>query len=279
MKPSFLIIGGQKCGTTSLYRYLSEHPLVVPSYRKEVSFFTGNFDKGIDWYLAQFPPLESQEKIAGEATPNYIFYPHAPKRVFEFFPEIKLVALLRDPVERAISHYYHNRHMNRILKTKKKREPLSLEKAIARENGRIKADVKRLQTDENYNRCSEYNHYSYLTKGIYVDQLKRWLEVFPREQLLILKSEDFFKNSNAIVKEVLTFLNLPEFELPEYKQHNKGFIKQKKQVSDAIKLQLAEYFQPHNQRLEEFLGRKFDWDNKYQNLETHPAPDGEIKPD
>ncbi|MDY6805892.1 MAG: sulfotransferase domain-containing protein [Cyanobacteriota bacterium] len=269
MKPSFLIIGGQKCGTTSLYQYLCEHPQVVSARRKEVSFFTGNFNKGNNWYLKQFPRVESQEIITGEASPNYIFYPHTPQRVYEFFPEMKLVALLRDPVERAISHYYHNRKMNQIIKKGKKREPLSFEMAIERENRRIKGDIKRLQIDNNYNRCYNFNHYSYLTKGIYVDQLKRWMEVFPREQLLIFKSEHFFKNPSITLKEVLEFLDLPEFELPEYKQRNKGTLKKakKKSISDSLKLQLAEYFQPHNQRLEEFLGMKFDWDKKYQNLE------------
>ncbi|MCL2934734.1 MAG: sulfotransferase domain-containing protein [Trichodesmium sp. MAG_R03] len=258
MKPSFLIIGGQKCGTTSLYTYLCEHPQILPASRKEVNFFTGNFEKGINWYLEQFPAEESQDLITGEASPNYIFYPHTPKRVFQFFPKIKLILLLRDPVERAISHYHHNLTMNQKIKGKK-REPLSFEEAIERENLRIKKDIEKIKIDDNYNKCYNYNHYSYLTKGIYIDQLKRWMEFVPREQLLILKSEDFFQNPNVLLQEVLNFLDLPGFELQEYKQVNRGVLNIKRKIDNSIKLQLHEYFQPYNQQLEEFLGIKFYW--------------------
>ena len=266
MKPSFLIIGSQKGGTTSLYKYLCDHPQMLTASHKEVNFFSRQFYRGINWYSKQFPVAKGEDLITGEASTNYIFYPHAPKRVFKFFPKIKLILLLRDPVERAISHYHYNLTINQTNQSSEKREYLSFKEAIETEKLRIREDIEKVKIDGNHDKCYNYFYYSYLKRGIYIEQLRRWMKFFPREQLLILKSEDFFQEPNVIFQKVLNFLDLPEFELPKYKQLNKGVLKSKSEIDDSMKLHLAEYFQPYNQKLEDFLGMKFDWNQKYEDL-------------
>jgi len=137
--PDFIIIGVQKGGTTSLYKYLVQQKSVMPAFRKEVHFFDDpNFEKGIGWYRAQLPSsaykdyqqfIHKEKTIAGEGSPYYIFHPQVPRRIYEMIPAVKLIAMLRNPIDRAYSHYHHNR--------RERREPLSFAEAIAREPERI----------------------------------------------------------------------------------------------------------------------------------------------
>lgn len=245
--PDFIIIGSQKGGTSSLYNYLIQHPYVKPSVKKELHFFDVNFDKGCNWYRSLFP-LNGQDFVTGEASPSYIFHPHAPKRIANTIPSVKLIALLRNPVNRAYSHYNHN--------CRKKREKLSFELAIEKEEERLHGKLEKMLEDEKYFTAS-YFYYAYLGRGIYVDQLKNWFSIFPKEQILVLNSEDFFANPAGNFSRVLKFLNLPQCELGEYKRFN-GLKYQ--DMNPATRRQLIEYFKPHNQRLYEFLGTSFDWD-------------------
>jgi hypothetical protein len=112
--PNFIIIGSARSGTTSLYNYLVQHPGIAPALRKEVHFFDYNYQRGCSWYQGQFPThpymhymqtIHRQAMITGEASPYYLFHPYVPQRVAQLLPEIKLIALLRNPIERAFSHY------------------------------------------------------------------------------------------------------------------------------------------------------------------------------
>lgn len=257
--PDFIIIGAQRCGTTSLYNYLTKHPHVVSSYKKEVHFFDVNFKNGIGWYRAHFFPsfsykyyvkqISKQDIVTGEASPYYIFHPHAPKRILETVPRAKLIALLRNPVDRAYSHYRHE--------VKLGVETLSFKDAIEKEEERLRGEMEKMLEDENYYSFN-HQHYSYLSRGIYVDQLKTWMNLFPKEQILILKSEDFFNDPPAIFKQVLEFLNLPSWELKEYRKYNVGWLAEK--MDATIRKRLIDYFEPHNQRLHEYLGVNFGWE-------------------
>ncbi|WP_287276577.1 MULTISPECIES: sulfotransferase domain-containing protein [unclassified Okeania] len=137
--PSFIIIGAQKRGTTSLYNYMIEHPQILPASKKELHFFNwvskpGNRKKpeGVDWYLSQFPTIpDGKNLITGEATPDYLVDPHTPQRMFNLVPDVKLIVLLRNPIDRAVSHYHHNRGIS------KKREPLPFRQAIEKEPERL----------------------------------------------------------------------------------------------------------------------------------------------
>lgn len=268
-QPSFLIIGSQKAGTTSLYQYLCQHPKILEAKKKEVNFFGDQFHQGIDFYKTQFPTLKPGE-ITGDATPEYCLFPKIPVRVHQLFPEVKIIFLLRNPVERAISHYHHNLVFDQILSKKlagyKKREVLGFGNAIEKEYERLKLDVKKLNSDENYRRSNYYNytHHSYLTRGIYFYQVKNWMENFPKEQIMILKSEDFFRNTNEVFTRVLSFLDLENFELEKYTEYNKRSFPKK--ISPLLSQTLAEYFQPHNEKLQSYLDIDFNWNIKESEL-------------
>lgn len=245
--PNFIIIGSQKGGTTSLYNYLTQHPCIKAAVNKEVHYFDVHFDKGDNWYRSRFP-FCGQDYITGEASPSYIFHPHAPKRIAELTPSVKLIALLRNPVDRAYSHYNHN--------LRKKRENLAFEVAIEKEGERLSNKLEKMLENERYF-DAKYFHYAYLTRGVYVNQLKEWFNFFSKEQILILSSEDFYADTAVSYSQVVDFLKLPQWELGEYKRFN-GLDYQG--MTGATRKQLIDYFKPHNQRLYEFLGMSFDWD-------------------
>ena len=257
--PDFLIIGGQKCGTTSLYNYVIEHPNVLPARNKETRFFhTRRYEKGGLWYRASFPSEVrkrraekegGQKLITGESTPEYLFFPHVPARVRNTVPQAKLIVLLRNPVDRAYSHYHH--------KVRNGRETLSFAEAMEREEQRLAGEVERVLAYPSY---YSYNldHYSYLRRGIYVEQLKAWMRYFPEEQFLILRSEDLYEDAPAVVGRTLEFLGLPTPAVESYPKHNAGGYEE--EMDPAMRRRLVEDFKPHNQRLYEYLGTDFGWD-------------------
>jgi len=257
--PDFLIVGVQKCGTSSLYRNLVNHPSVVPAFVKEIYFFNSAkyFQKGVHWYKAHFPLLphkylntriRKRTFLTGEASPGYIFHPHAPRRISELLPDVKIIVLLRNPVDRAYSHYYHQ--------IRKKRESLSFEDAIKMEEERLRGEFDKIMKDEHYV-SSHYTHCSYLLRGIYVDQLKRLYNCFCKEQILILKSEDFFKEPQASFDQVIKFLGLSDWQIKGFKKANVGHYPK---MDIAMRNRLIDYFAPHNQRLYEYLGINWGWE-------------------
>jgi hypothetical protein len=187
--PSLLIIGTQKGGTTSLFNYLVEHPDVLPSLTKEVHYFDLNYRSGLPWYRARFP---YQRQLAGritlDATPYYMTHPLAPERAARLFPDIKLIALLRNPIDRAYSHYQHERRGGR--------ESLSFGEALDREAERVAGEEERIRREPFY---YSWNHhrYAYTGRGLYLEQLQRWTQHFPRSQLLVLQSEWLFRDPAA----------------------------------------------------------------------------------
>lgn len=258
--PDFIVVGAQRAGTTSLFEYLSQHPWIGRSFGKELHFFddlNGNFRKGLTWYRAHFPSYpymffagtaRGREMITGEASPYYLFRPLAAERIARTLPDVKLIAILRNPVDRAYSHYHHN--------VKGKGEALSFEAALEKEPERLAGEVERITRDDAY-RGEKHQRYSYLARGIYVDQLKRWFSVFPREQMLIVKSEDFYADRPGALQTVLRFLGLPAWAPKGYRHYNVGGYSR---LDSSTRKRLVEYFRPHNQRLYEYLGRDFGWD-------------------
>lgn len=241
-KPSFIIIGTQRGGTTSLYNYLVEHPDIKPAHKKETYFFDVNFKRGLEWYQSLFP-----DGFTGEATPYYMFYPLAPQRIKKLLPDVKFIVLLRNPVERAYSHYK--------LEVGRKTEHLPFEEAIDAENGRLAGEETKLMLDENY---SSYRHFcqSYLSKGIYVEQLKRWFDFFPKEQFAIIKSDMLLSNPSETYKKLLKFLGLPEWELKAYIKHNQS---NDMQILPDTRKGLVKYFESYNKELYRLLGEDFNW--------------------
>ncbi len=253
--PDYLIIGVQKGGTSSLYDYLIKHPNVYPTFEKESHFF--DLSMGKRWYRSYFPTIFTkfyvkyilqQSFITGEATPNYIFFPYCAKKIFKVVPKAKLILILRNPVDRAYSQYQ--------MKVKKEQENLSFEEGVKLEEKRLSKDQK--ITDEQYYNSKNFNRYAYLLRGIYSEQLKMWMDIFPREQFLILTSEEFDSNEDETLNKVFEFLNLKQHTPKNLQRKHVGNYKES--MNPETRKKLIEYFRPHNEKLYKFLGRKFDWD-------------------
>ena len=252
--PNFLIIGAQRSGTSSLYEYLGQHPLVGSAIRKEIHYFDLNFHTKLAWYVAHFPSRLPQftgkgfrfDTLTGEATPYYLFHPLVPERVAQTLPDVKSIVILRNPVDRAYSHYSHEKRMGR--------EHLSFEEAISSEEERLQG-----QDDKIRDRSGSYNHrrFSYLSRGIYYDQLIRWCEHFPLARILVLRSEEFFSNTEKVVRQALSFLDL-DADLWRAGCSVKSAASYPDMGTDT-RASLIKYFRPHNEKPPELLGPHFNW--------------------
>jgi hypothetical protein len=250
--PDFLVIGGKKCGTTFLYQLLGQHPLVQPAAAKELHFFDALFDEGVEWYRQSFPAPsweDGRRTITGEASP-YIAHRLAPERMAEVVPDARLIALLRNPVERAYSDYQQV--------VRKGRETRTFEEAIGQEKRRRPGKEGDAPHREDH---ADYLRHGYISRSVYVEQLLRWAEFFDTEQMLVLKSEEFFENPSETLRSVFGFLGLPEWEpeaseLESAKRNAGGYAEG---MDPATRRRLEEYFEPHNQRLYDFLGTDFGW--------------------
>ena len=256
--PEFLIIGAAKCGTTSLYNYLIRHPQILPSSKKEIHYFDYYYHKGLNWYRSHFPSLSDLEKnkkykdqriITGESTPYYFAHPLSPERAHRLLPNAKLLCMLRNPVDRAISSYYNQVRLG-IEKIK------TFEEAIAKEHERIKGHEERLITDPSYS-SYEHKYFAYLRRSEYADQLERWLKFFTRDQLLVINSEEFYSNPKPHFEKVTQHLNLEPWEPKSFEVFNSGGGYEK--IDEQLRKKLLEHFKPHNERLYHLLGVRYDW--------------------
>lgn len=191
-QPDFLIIGTQKGGTSSLFYTLKFHPQIKRPIKKEIHYFNTFFYKGINWYKAHFP-LKSNNYITGEASPDYIYHPEAPNRIKNLYPKIKLIVLLRNPIDRAYSAFQMNKRMGIDPRS-------NFQDAINYEFQNKKTSTNEYDSDR--------NNFFYLERGLYAKQLEHWLKYFKKDQILVIKSEDFFFKRNMILKSVYTFLGI-----------------------------------------------------------------------
>ena len=254
--PDFLIIGTAKGGTSSLYDYLMEHPCVGKSLTKQIHFFDRYFDRKISWYKVCFPfvwekffieKIKKKKFSTGEATAHYMTHPLAAERAFMVVPNAKIIVLLRNPVDRAYSHYNMEKAHNK--------EELSFEEAIEKEPERIKGEFEEMLLNKN-NFGHNYPHRSYIKSGEYLEQIKKWATFFPKENIFYIKSEEFNKNPSKIFNDVLEFLGLPLFKLQEYKKIR---VRKYEKMNASTRKKLIEYFKPHNRKLYDFLNRDFEW--------------------
>jgi hypothetical protein len=254
--PDFAIVSVERGGTTSLYRYVCEHPCAAEAFRKEVHFFDMNWSRGLGWYRAHFPTRaeaawvrvrRGHRLVTGEASPYYLYHPHVPARLARVTPRIRIIALLRNPVERAYSHYH--------LNVRQGKEPLSFEEAIEREPERLRGEWERLCADET---CWSDAHYQwgYLDRGLYADRLLEWRKHFAPEQMLVILSEEMYADPAAALDRVNAFVGLPPWRPADFKAFNQ---KPYPGVAPETRRKLAAFFEPHNQRLRELLGRDLGW--------------------
>jgi sulfotransferase family protein len=190
--PDFVILGTQRGGTTSLYQWLSGHPGVAPATRKEIHYFDLNYAKGEAWYRSHFPRAAGREgtdrSITGEASPYLLFHPLAPARAAADLPATtRFIVLLREPAERAVSHYWHERKM--------KAETLPLAAALAAEGERLAGQSEVVEAG---GRSFAHFHFSYAARGRYAGQLERWFAHVGRERILVLESEKLFTDPTTL---------------------------------------------------------------------------------
>jgi hypothetical protein len=248
--PSVLVIGAQRSGTTSLFNYLAQHPDVLPPLGKEIHYFDLHYARGVRWYRGRFP---FSHRLRGpaltlDASPYYLFHPLAPERAARLLPDVKLVAVLRNPVDRALSHYQHE--------VRDGRESLSFPEAIDREPDRLAGEEERLRRDSDY---YSHNHhrYAYARRGLYLEQLRRWVRHFPRSRLLVVQSEQLFREPAAVSASLYDFLGLRAYRLQEYAAFYQG--NYQRAMPSELRARLSAYFEPHNRELYQWLGEDFDW--------------------
>lgn len=199
--PDFLVIGAKRAGTTTLYRYLVDHPDIRSARLfKGSHYFDVRNDRPWWWYRSCFPVRRGTAALTGEASPYYMFHPLAPERIAQALPQVRLIALLRDPVDRAYSQWLFERRSGT--------EDLEFEEAIAAEPGRIAGEVDRMLEKPGYE-SFELRHHGYLARSRYGEQLARLFEIFDPERVLVLQSERMSDDPGDELQHAWDFFGLP----------------------------------------------------------------------
>ena len=239
--PDFVVLGTQRGGTSFFYRLLTEHPLVRGAAAKELHFFDNKFAEGVGWYRRCFSEgkrIDGQRTITGEASPKYLFDPQVPERMARIVPEARLIALLRNPVDRAYSHYQ--------LEVGRGREARSFEEATQEEMTSAKGEGNTIDVA-----------HAYLRRGLYAEQLERFSFFANRDRLLVLKSENLFTRRLEVLGGVLRYLRLPSFE--STLAPSPGGRPTYEPMNPDTRRRLEGFFAPHNERLYDLLSTDFGW--------------------
>ena len=263
MLPSFLICGGQRCGTTSMYRALAAHPAVLKAVlHKGVHYFDVGYDRGLRWYRAHFPTYRQAARIERdlgvpvqtfESSPYYMYHPHAMERIATDLPSVKLVVLVRDPVERAYSQHAHE--VARGFETEH-----DFAAALALEPERLDGVTEKMLSEPGHYNFS-HQHHAYRARGEYVRYLRRMAEHVGRESIHVVDSHEFFTNPEPVYDAVLDFLGLPKptevgAAYPAFEQHN---ARPRVPLPDDLRDELTNHFAPYDDQLAEWLGRTPSW--------------------
>ena len=246
--PDFIIVGTVRSGSTSLYYNICEHPSVLSAAYDEIGFFDSNYHLGINWYRSMFPTIKEMENverktgfaITGEDTPFYLWKEEAAKRIFEMNGDTKIIGIFRNPVDRAYSNYN--------LAVRSKTEKLTFEDAIDEEISFLKKHSFRESVD---------NKRSYLAKGIYENQIKIWFELFPREQIHLLSTEDMQKNPEKTLQKAFRFLEIPDYII---KNPQKQKAAEYKKMNNETREKLVDFYKQHNERFFKTIQKNFGWD-------------------
>ncbi len=261
MTPDYLIIGTKRGGSTSLARWVLQHPDVGSLFparetRKGTYYFDVNYNRGSSWYRSHFPTrvavaLQSRrsgsKQVIGEAVPYYLHHPHAPSRARSYAPDAKIIALLRDPVQRAFGHWGE--------RTRNGVEWLPFDQALAAESERLDGEEERMIADPDYTSFA-HQHFGYVDQGRYERGLGRWIEQWPASQLLILRSEDMYQNPADVYGQVLDFLGLKPFEPAEFGAWN---MKATSSLPPEQESSLRQLLQPSIDATEKLLNREMGW--------------------
>ncbi len=256
--PDFLLVGASRSGTTSLHRALAGHPAVVtPLFHKGVHYFDVQYARGMDWYRGHFPlrvPADVRTRLRGqrprtfESSGYYVHHPLAPQRIARDLPGVRLLVMVRDPVERAYSAHRHE-HLRGF-----EPEP-SFERALDMEEDRLRGEVERMITDPGYTSFS-HRHHSYVDRGHYATQIRRLFDLVGRERVHVLDSETFFACPEAEFEKVLHFLELDAWRPKAFEQHN---ARPRSPMPERVREQLTRHFDCPDAELSALLGRPLAW--------------------
>jgi len=256
--PDFLVIGTQKAGTTSLYNYLIQHPQVIKNKSwKEVRYYDvpEHYDQGWVWYLGNFPSKwEKGSRLTLDNSPSYLYFPYIPELIKRDLGDIKMIAILREPVSRAYSAWkmYHSFGTNPDV------APVNQKIADRR------SFSEAVQQELTHQLPAGSYSYDYVARGRYVDQLERYFSTFGRDQLLVLESKYFQKNIAESLHQVCDFIGIDPFsdellsKLSEEK-YNVGLRKETSVETQQTLDQLKEYYRPFNEKLYELLEKAYEW--------------------
>jgi len=255
--PSVILVGAQRAGTTSFFRALMSHPLIhSANYHKGVNYFDVNYHRDFSWYQGHFPTAAALRKrsrdVAGEpisfeASGYYMFHPCAAERMARHLPDVRILMMLRDPVERAYSAYKHE--LARGFETE------SFTRALELEDARLEGQAERMLADPDYQSFS-HRHHAYVRRGQYAEQLLRLREHFPAEQIHVVDSESFFEQPETTYAGVLDFLDMPHLMPDRFDRWNG---RPSAPMSEETRTALREHFSGHDRALAELLGREPAW--------------------
>jgi hypothetical protein len=255
MTPSFLICGGQRCGTTSLYRALAAHPVVLKAVlHKGVHYFDTSYDRGMAWYRGHFPFQRSGDRIAArygtpaqtfESSPYYMYHPQAAARIARDLPGTKLIVLVRDPVERAYSQHAHE-----VARGFERERDFGA--VLALEPVRLHRQEERLAAEPDYYSFA-HQHHAYRARGEYARYLATLAGHVGRERIHVLESERFFVQPDLVYDEVLEFLGLPRhLSSPPFERHNAR--PRPSAMDPGVRGELTAHFKSHDEDLAPWLG-------------------------
>jgi hypothetical protein len=255
MTPSFLIVGAQRCGTTSMYKTLSQHPMVLPAVlHKGAHYFDTGYGHGPAWYRGHFPLQVTARRaasapgrlpITGESSPYYMFHPLAGQRIATDLPGVKLLVLLRDPVERAYSAH----------ETARGFETEPFERALELEPVRLAGEEAKLVADPTYQSYS-HQHHAYVSRGRYADQLRRLEGLFGRDRLHVVDSQRFFTDPEPVFAEVVDFLGIGAARGIAFEKHN---ARPRAPMPDSVRAALEDQLADSAAELETWLGAPPSW--------------------
>ena len=258
--PELIVVGAKRGGTTSLWKYLDSHPGILPTFPraeqiKGTYFFDEEWARGERWYRSHFPTDHARAKaakrlgyepIAFEASPYYLFHPHAPARAHQVAPDALIVALLRDPVERAFSHYKERRNHT---------EDLSFADALAAEVERTDGEEARMLADPSVVSLA-HRHQTYVAQSRYAPMLERWFAAYGRDRVLVTAAEDFYADPQAFCDEVTDRVGLPRRDLGDPEPFNS---EPSADMDPEVRAQLRASLQDDIDAVEAMLGRPMPW--------------------
>ncbi len=259
--PELIVAGAKRGGTTSLWKYLHDHPGVLPTFPraeqiKGTYFFDEEWHRGERWYRSHFPTDHQRAKaadrlgykpVAFEASPYYLFHPHAPARAHQVVPGALIVAVLRDPVERAFSHWKERRNHT---------EPLPFAEAIAAEAERTGGEEARMLADPTVI-SPAHRHQTYVAQSRYAPMLERWFDAFGRDQVLVTAAEEFYADPQILCDEITGRLGLPRRDLGTPEPFNS---EPSADMDPDVRVRLRAELRSDIEAVEQLLGRPMPWE-------------------